>query len=227
MLGKVLILAWGASWPMAAAAPWVQEDGRIYARLSLAEEDVESLSGQRSEAYVEYGVTPRITATAKIDRVDYQNGADFNTTGWRSTLRYRLWQTESSIVSIEAGFLQGAAIGGRNGCDELGAELRTGVGWSGDWRNRSTYLFGELAGRFHEGCQRERYAFGLGQQTSENFWSVTQVWIERGERNAPSDKFQTELLWRTAPADFSFGYRTENGGRFEEESIFVALARQF
>ena len=227
MLGKVLILAWGASWPMAAAAPWVQEDGGLYARLSLAEEDVEQLSGQRSELYLEYGLSDRFTVTGKTDRVAYHNGADFNTTGWRSSLRYAVWQNGSLAVSLEAGLLQGAAIGGRNGCDQLGAELRSGLGWSGAWRNRSTYLFGEVAGRFHKNCQRERYALGLGQETSENLWSVTQIWIERGDQNAASDKVQTEMLWRTGSADFSFGYRRENGGFFEEESIFVALARQF
>ena len=223
----VLILAWGAAWPMAAAAPWVQEDAGLYSRVSLAKEDVEALSGWRSDAYAEYGLTSRLTVTLNLERVEYADGADFNTNGWRSTLRYSLLRTGPLVASLEAGLLQGAAIGGRNGCDQLGAEVRAGLGWSGNLRNRSTYLFGEMAGRFHEGCQRERYAFGLGQQTSDNFWSITQVWLERGDTNAASDKFQTELLWRTEPADFSFGYRKENGGRFEEESIFVALARQF
>lgn len=227
MLGKVLILAWGASWQIAAAAPWAQEDDGLYARVSLAQEEVESLSGWRADAYAEYGVTSRLTATAKIERVDYRNGSDFNTTGWRSTLRFAVLEEGPFVAAIEVGLLQGAAIGGRNGCDQIGAEVRTGLGWSGEWQKRSTYMFGELAGRFHENCQRDRYAFGLGQQTSENFWSITQVWIERGDTNADSDKFQTEILWRTDPADFSFGYRKENGGVFEEESIFVALARQF
>ena len=227
MLGRALILAWGASWPMAAAAPWVQEGGGLYTRVSLAQEDVEALSGWRSDVYAEYGLSPRLTATINLEQVEYRDDSDFNTEGWRSTLRYAVWEYGPVIVSVEAGLLQGAAIGGRNGCDQLGAEIRAGLGWSGEWRKRSTFLFGELAGRFHEACQRERYAFGLGQQTSDNFWSITQVWLERGDTNSASDKFQTEMLWRTTMADFSFGYRKENGGRFEEESIFVALARQF
>ncbi|MEO1552497.1 MAG: hypothetical protein AAFR82_01085 [Pseudomonadota bacterium] len=212
---------------MAAAAPWVQEDDGLYARVSLAQEDVEGLSGWRADAYAEYGLTSRLTATAKIERVNYRDASDFNTDGWRSTLRLAVLDKGPIVVSVEAGLLQGAAIGGRNGCEKIGTEVRTGIGWSGLWRQRSTYLFGELAGRVHEDCQRQRYAFGLGQQTSEHFWSVTQVWLERGDGNAASDKFQTELLWRAKPADFSFGYRNENGGLFEEESIFIALARQF
>ncbi|MEM7328804.1 MAG: hypothetical protein AAF437_08705 [Pseudomonadota bacterium] len=212
---------------MAAAAPWVQEDDGLYTRVSIAQEDVEDLSGWRADAYAEYGLTSRLTVTGNIERVEYDNGADFNTDGWRSTLRYAVIEHGPVVVSLEAGLLQGAAIGGRNGCDRLGTEVRAGLAWSGEWQKRSTYVFGEAAGRFHGDCQRERFAFGLGQRTSENVWSVTQVWLERGDTNAASDKFQTELLWRTETADFSFGYRKENGGRFEEESIFLALARQF
>lgn len=227
MLGKVLIMAWGVSWPMAAAAPWVQEDGALYTRLSIAQEEVEGLDGWRWDAYSEYGLAPRWTVTSKFEQVVYPDASDFNTNGWRASLRYQVLERGPLKFSLESGLLQGAAIGGRNGCDEVGVELRSGVAWSGTWRKRETFMFGELAGRVHEGCERERYEFGIGQQTSENIWSITQIWLERGNTNARSDKFQSELLWRRGGADFSFGYRKENGGEFEEESVFVALARQF
>lgn len=227
MLGKVLILAWGASWQFAAAAPWVQEDGAWYSRVSFGDESVEGLNGHRMDAYAEYGLTSKLTLTAKYDRIAYSNGSDFNADGWRSNLRYQLLQYGPLHVSLEAGLLQGAAIGGRNGCDKLGGEIGTGIAWSGTWRNRQSFLFGEVMGRFHSDCQRDRIAAGFGQQTSKHVWSITQAWVERGGDNANSNKIQTELVWRTDVADFSVGYRRENGGFFEEESAFLALAKQF
>lgn len=227
MLGKVLILAWGASWPVAAAAPWVQEDGALYTRLALGNETVEGLEGQRLDAYAEYGLTSKLTLTGKYERVAYADAADFNADGWRSSLRYQVLRLGRIHASVEAGLVQGAAIGGRNGCESLGGELRSGLAWSGEWQSRETFLFGEVAGRFHSECRRERMVAGIGQQTSEHIWTITQVWIERGDTNADSNKFQTELVWRTDPVDLSVGYRRENGGYFEEESIFLALARQF
>ena len=140
MLGKVLILAWGASWPMAAAAPWVQEDAALYTRLALGNETVEGLDGQRVDAYVEYGLTSKLTVTGKYERVAYSDAADFDTDGWRSSLRYQVFRLGSIHASVEAGLLKGAAIGGRNGCDTLGGELRSGLAWSGEWRNRDTFL---------------------------------------------------------------------------------------
>ena len=223
----MLILAWGASWQFAAAAPWVQEAGAWYSRVSVATESVEGLDGQRVDVYAEYGLTPNLTVTGKYDRVAYSDASDFDTDGWRGALRYQLFGRGALRLSLEAGVLKGAAIGGRNGCETLGGEVGVGLAWSGEWRKRETFMYGEVAGRVHSGCNRERVTAGFGQQTSEHIWSITQVWLERGGRNARSRKVQTELIWRTTYADISVGYRRENGGYFEEESSFIALAKQF
>lgn len=227
MYAKLIILAWGVSWPMAAAAPWVQEEAGFYTQLSFARETLDGFDGLRSKVYAEYGVEKTWTVTASIERVEYPSGSDFNTTGWRATLRRPIIQYKSLVWSLEGGALQGAAVGGRNGCDALGAEVRSGVGWSGIWRDKSTYMFGEVAARRHEGCQRERFEYGFGIETQKRIWNITQIWLERGDQNAPSDKFQSEILWRTDLIDYSLGYRKENGGRIEEEAIFMAFARQF
>ena len=220
-------MAWGVSWPMAAAAPWVQDEGALYTRLSVAQEEIDSLEGWRWDAYSEFGLSARWTATVKFEQVVYPDASDFNTDGWRASLRYQVLERGPLTVSLESGMLQGAAIGGRNGCDKLGLELRSGLAWTGIWRKHETFMFGEVAHRFNGDCERDRYEFGLGQQTSENVWSITQIWLERGNINAASDKFQSEILWRRDDMDLSLGYRKENGGRFDEESVFVALARRF
>ena len=214
-------------WPMAAAAPWVEDKGELYARVSLASEEVEGLQGLRADIYASYGLTDKWTLTLKNEAVAYEGAQDFNAQGWRATARRKLYQKGTFLISAEGGLLQGAAIGGRNGCETLGAEVRSGAAWTGKWRKRESYLFGEVAARFHNGCNRERYELGFGQQASKRIWNVTQVWIERGNENAKSDKVQTELIWRSDFADYSIGYRNENGGRFQEESIFIALAKRF
>ncbi|MEL6857011.1 MAG: hypothetical protein AAFO74_01410 [Pseudomonadota bacterium] len=222
-----LILLGGLSGLPALAAPWTQDPGHLYARISIADEYVEGVRGTRADAYAEFGLTELWTATAKAEAVSYREASDFDTNGWRATLRRKLFRTDHVTVSAEFGALQGAAIGGRNGCDRLGGEARAGAAWSSTWRAAPTFVFAEIAGRFHENCQRTRYEFGFGRQTSDKVWSITQVWIERGDTNAPSDKVQSELLWRGENADYSIGYRNENGGAFEEQSVFIALARQF
>lgn len=227
MRGSLLVFSLVLLWPSAMAAPWIQEEGALYTRVSLANEEVEGLQGWRGDAYAEYGVSEFWTVTAKLEGVAYEEASDFNGQGWRVTARRRLYQRGTFNMTTELGLLQGEAIGGRNGCETLGAETRAGASWSGEWRKRQTFTFAEIAGRFHNGCNRQRYEFGFGQQASKHIWNVTQVWIERGDTNTKSDKVQSELLWRGDFADYSIGYRNENGGRFREESIFLAFAKRF
>lgn len=215
------------SWSEAAAAPWIQEDGALYTRISLADEVVEGLRGTRSDAYAEYGLTPKTTLSFKAERIRYGNASDFNSDGWRATVRRSLFDHGAFTASAELGALQGAAIGGRNGCDTLGLEVRSGISWSGTWRDRQTFAFGEVATRNYEACRRERLELGYGQQATDRLWNITQVWLERGSPNSQSYKVQSELLWRGDIADFSIGYRQEVGGIFREESVFMAIARQF
>lgn len=228
MLGRVLLILFLVlSWLEAAAAPWTLDEGSTYARASIASERVDGLEAWRGDIYVEYGVQDTLTATLKLETVAYPDASDFNADGWRATLRQRVLQVGSWNFTAEIGLLEGAAIGGRNGCDTLGAEGRAGISWSGQWLKRQNFVFVEAVVREHEGCRRQRQEFGFGQQLSENIWSVSQVWMERGAANASSDKVQSELLWRDGRNDYSIGYRKENGGFFVEESIFLAVAKRF
>ncbi|MEM9841816.1 MAG: hypothetical protein AAF767_04165 [Pseudomonadota bacterium] len=209
------------------AAPWTQDRGGLYTRVSIAEEQIEGLRGWRADAYAEYGVTDRLTLTGKLETLSYSDAADFNSDAWRATLRYHLLSLRQFRFSAELGALQGAAIGGRNGCEALGGEARLGGAWSGGSEDRQMFAFAETAGRFHGECNRQRYEFGIGQQITQEIWSITQFWRERGNTNANSDKIQSELLWRAGATDYSIGYRNENGGFFREEAVFAAIATRF
>jgi len=228
MLGRVLLIFFmGLPWQIAAAAPWTLEPGKIYARASIASEQIEGLSAWRGDLYGEYGWREALTATIKLEAVSYPDAEDFNAQGWRATLRQRVFRAGAFNFTVELGLLEGAAIGGRNGCDTLGAEARIGASWSGAWQKRQSFAFIETARREYDACQRDRLELGLGQQVSEKIWSISQVWYEQGAPNADSSKVQTELLWRQDSVDYSLGYRNENGGYFVEESIFLAVAKRF
>jgi len=214
-------------WPLASAAPWIQDENALYTRIALASEEVEGLQALRGDIYGEYGLSANWTMTGKIEAIAYRDASDFNAQGWRATVRRKLFQRGNLVGAIEFGALQGAAIGGANGCETLGAEIRGGMAWSGQWRKIDSFAFAEVAGRLHNDCRRERYEFGFGQRATKNIWVISQAWIERGNRNAKSDKLQTELLWRGALLDTSIGYRQETGGRFKESSVFIALAKRF
>jgi hypothetical protein len=224
---RALFIACVLPWPFASAAPWVRESGDLYARASVSNGTVEGLQGWRGDAFLEYGVTDTWTATFKAEHVQYPDAGDFDSDAWRATLRGKLIQVGSFTSSVELGALQGAAIGGRNGCDTLGFEARVGGAWAGQWSDRQTFAFVEAAGRYYESCERQRLDLGLGQNVSKDIWSITQFWRERGGPNARSDKIQSELLWRRPSADLSIGYSYETGGAFTEQNLFLAIARAF
>lgn len=221
MKGALLLLFLMLSQLPAAAAPWIQEAEGIYTRIAYSREEVEGLQAHRGDLYGEYGLTPFWTLTGKLEGVAYDDAEDFNAQGWRATARRKVFSRGNFIGSIEFGALQGAAIGGANGCETLGAETRAGLAWSGAWRKTDVFAFTEIAERVHDGCQRHRFEFGYGQRATKNIWAVTQVWLERGTQNAASDKVQTELLWKADTFEISLGYRQENG------RVFVAFARRY
>ena len=227
MWEKILIISCVLPLPSAWAAPWIRDDGGWYARTSLTDEKVEGLRGVRRDAYLEYGLTSAWTVTLKGEAVSYDAANGFDGTGWRASARRLLYDGSSVNVSIEFGALEGEAIGGRNGCDQLGAEARAGLSWSGNFREQSTFVFVEGAGRFHNGCDRQRLESGIGIESFPTIWTITQIWLERGSENSVSDKIQTEWLWRSDVADFSIGFRQEVSNTFQEQGAFIAIAKQF
>ena len=223
----MLIFSCVLPWPMAGAAPWIQEEGALYTRAALVKETVEGLQGYRGDAYLEYGWSETWTLTLKGEAVRYTGVDGFDSQGWRTTARRLFYDSDRIKISGEAGLLQGSAIGGRNGCDRLGAEARMGVSWSSRPQRNPYFLYLEGAGRFHGSCERQRLEAAYGYEAFPSIWTITQVWIERGATDAQSDKIQTELVWQTETFDLSFGLRQEIGNAFQEEGVFVAIARTF
>ena len=227
MWGRILIFSCVLPWPTAGAAPWIQEEGVWYTRAALVSETVEGLNGYRADAYLEYGLSDEWTVTLKGEAVRYTGVDGFDSRGWRATARRLIYDTNRLKVSGEVGLLQGSAIGGRNGCDRLGAEARMGVSWSSRPRRKPYYLYMEGVGRFHGSCERQRLEAGYGIRPYASIWTITQVWIERGASDAKSDKIQTEIVWNAERFDFSVGVRREVGNAFDEEGVFLAIARRF
>lgn len=227
MWGKTLACLSVLPWPLASAAPWVQEESWIYSRSSVSYEQLNENIGWRGDTYIEYGMTKDWTLTGKLETVTYPDSPLEDGEGVRVTVRRSLFRSDQLSVTAEVGALQGSAIGGFLGCDELGLELRGGVARSQKVFGRDTYVFGELIRREHEECRRDRLELGAGMRLSNRLWASSQLWIERRNPIAASDKMQLELLWREQRTDYSLGYRRELGNDFSEEGVFLAVARRF
>jgi len=220
-----------AAWTGAGAAeagPWLREPGEFYTRVSVAAEEVDGLEARRYDFYGEFGLNERWTVTAKAEHVDFVDARDFNRDGFRATVRRDLWRRDTALVSVEVGAVYGAAIGGVRGCDRVGGEARLTGGASGRWDGALWFGFADLATRIHaEGCWRDRLEIGAGREITRDLYITNQIWIERGNEESRSDKFEAGLLYRHALADFGLAYREEFSGRFDESSVVVSLARRF
>ncbi|MEM6535529.1 MAG: hypothetical protein AAF613_07810 [Pseudomonadota bacterium] len=213
--------------PTANASPWVQNEGSLYSRLAVSSEEVNGLAATRTDIYGEYGLTDHWTITIKGEAVRFDDGSDFNNESLRITARRALFTVSGFVGALEGGYIEGGSLSNQNSCETVGLETRANLGWSGQAQGFTTFAFAEIAGRFHEDCERDRAEFGLGQEVSNNIWVISQAWFERGSDKAASDKVQTELLWRAGDIDLSVGYREEISGRFEEQSVFLAAVRRF
>jgi len=213
----------------AQAGPWVRETGKGYGRLAFARENVDGLRAERADIYAEYGLTSAWTLNVKAEQVRFPDRQAFDAAGMRATLRRSLWQTGRFRVAAEAGAVYGAAIGGVEGCDQLGGEARFSIGASGGGGERGEwYAFADLAGRVHaEQCWRNRAEFGIGRQVTGPIFVTQQYWLERGSDEARSDKLETAVVWRAGRVDLSLAWRREISGRFRENGVVVALARRF
>ena len=216
----------------AEAGPWGQPDKAAYGRFAVNRTEVEGLPGLRTDLYGEYGLSDRWTLTAKYERVTFDEFSEFTASGWRTTLRRSFSLPDAWTASLEAGVLEGEAIGGAAGCQSTGAEARSGIGRSfarGEGaKRRNGFWFAEAAIRAHsDGCQRYRLEAGYGREVTRNIWLVYQFWLDQGSENARSLKYQFEYVWRRNAFDISAGSLVELGGEFQEAGLFLALARRF
>ncbi|WOR16413.1 hypothetical protein RYZ27_07000 [Hyphomonas sp. FCG-A18] len=211
----------------AVAAPWHAGDGSLYAYTSISQGEVENLKNIRSDIYFEYGLNPKWTVTTKVEQVRYKDASDFDSNAWRTTVRRSFQLGDGLVLSAEAGLLQGEAIGGFGNCSRIGAEIRAGAAWSGKFQKVDTFSYVEVAQRQHDGCTRALTELGIGRKATKNIWLITQAFLEEGGGLARSYKSQSSVLWAGRSFDLALGYRSEQGGVFEEDAVFISLARRF
>ncbi|MFN7054194.1 hypothetical protein [Hyphomonas sp.] len=223
---STLILAGASLAGPAAAAPWVREEGGWYSRALVAHDRLDGASGWRTDLYGEYGLTPKLTVTAKSERVTFEGAAEFNRDSYRLTLRRELFAHRGWVGGIEAGAVHGSTVTGADrACDGAGFETRLGTGWSGvSKEGRARYAFADIA-RIEQqgGCTRNRIEFGYGTDLAERIFLTEQLWLEDGTRSARSVKAETQLGVRFSEFDVSLGYRQEYGGLFSERAVLVAV----
>lgn len=209
---------------VAEAAPWVREEGGWYARALGAQDRLEGAVGWRADFYGEYGLTPKVTVTAKNEAVMYPGAAEFDQDFWRLTFRRELASRGGWTAGAEAGAVYGSTVTSVFGCNGFGYEARAGAGWSGMMSGRALYGFADVAQIVQEdGCRRTRIETGYGQDLTERIFIGQQLWYEEGNQSARSIKTETQLGVHFGPVDLSLGYRQEIGGVFEESAVLVAL----
>jgi hypothetical protein len=208
----------------ASAGPWAQGPGDWYAEATVTEEELEGLRGNRVALYGEYGFAPQWTVSAKSEAVAYEIGSQFNKEFWRATLRRQLVSHKGWAVGVEGGLVHGSSLAGVFGCDQWGAEVRLSGGLSGLRGGRNFYVFADAAVIRHEdGCTRQRAEFGYGVDIWQDFFISQQLWIERGNQTADSNKYETKLGYHFGWADLAIGYREEFAGEFDEHAVLLAV----
>ena len=222
----IVVLALGALMAagMADAGPWVQAPGHWYAQGIITQEDLNGADGNRMELYGEYGFARNWHVTVKSEAVSYKSGSAFDRESLRLTMRRQLVSSKGWTAGVEAGAVYGSAVANIFSCEGFGAEGRLSGGYSGLKHGRNFYAFADAAYISHEdGCERQRAELGYGVDLTEKIFLSQEVWIERGNRTADSDKYQTQLGYHFPWADLALGYREEFSGSFEEESVLVAI----
>lgn len=219
------VLFLGLAWAVpASAGPWSQPHEGWYAEAVGTEEELEGVRGNRVSLYGEYGFAPNWTVTAKSEAVAYEVGSQFNKEFWRATLRRQLVTHKGWAVGVEGGLVHGSSLAGVFGCDEWGAEARLSGGLSGLRGGRNFYVFADAAVIRHEdGCVRQRAEFGYGVDIWQDFFISQQLWVERGNETADSNKYETKLGYHFGWADVAIGYREEFAGEFDEHAVLLAL----
>jgi len=210
----------------AEAAPWVRDEGGWYSRALVAQDRLDGAEGWRTDLYGEYGLTPKLTVTAKSERVSFPGAADFNRDSYRLTLRREMFSRGGWVAGAEAGAVHGSTVTGPDrACDGAGLETRLGAGWSGvSERGRGRYAFADIARIVQQdGCERSRIEIGHGQDITERIFISQQLWLEDGNRSVRSVKTDAQLGVRVSGMEVSLGYREEIGGLYNERAVLVAV----
>ncbi len=80
------------------------------------------------------------------------------------------------------------------------------------WRSLGYYLFADVAAiSRQEGCLRQRAEFGYGAEISDRIFVTQQVWLERSNDGAESNKYESQIGYHLGQFDVAAGYREEFG----------------
>jgi len=218
------LILFGCYSEVAHAGPWAQTQGGWYARAVYTKETLDGADGQRGDLYGEYGLFPEWTLTAKVETVAYDDTGAFDRDSYRASIRHQFWAHKGWAAGVEAGPVYGSTITSLIGCEALGFEGRVSAGYSGHRKEKPFYTFLDAAYIQHEdGCHRQRIEVGYGADIGANLFISQQLWVERGNQSASSDKYESQIGYHFPLFDLSVGYREEFGSDFDEEAILLAL----
>ena len=227
--GILLVFVTGLLPEMAQAGPWTHEKGGGYASSALLLQRIDGEDAVRAELFGEYGLTSNWTVSLQAEGVTFPDLAGFDQYAYRATLRRQFWRKGVWRAAFEGGVVGGEAIGGTiGGCDTVGGEARLSFGGGGRTkRNRNWFAFIDGVYREHGNCRRQRIEAGYGLEVFPKWFTTNKVFLEDGDDDARSAKFETTLARRFGRTDLGIGYRQEFGGRFQEAGLILSLEHRF
>lgn len=228
MRGAVFIILCAIVAGSAEAGPWGQDKRDTFARAALSSEHIDGAEAWRADLYGEYGLTDNWTLIAKAEAVRFPNARDFDASEARILVQRKLVDRRRFVVAAGGGVVSGAAIGGIEGCDSNGAEVRSSIGTSGVFANRAWYASADIAGRWHsDGCERHKLDFVFGLERDESSTISPQIYLEESNRGADSTAIQVEWIEHFTNFDLTFAYKFENGELFEQHASIIAISKRF
>ena len=205
----------------------MRDKGEWYVSAGKISEDFDTFQAERLDLYAEYGLTKRLTVSAKYERQDFEDSDVFDSEGFRIALRRSFDGPDWLAVSGELALISGEAIGGARGCGKPGIGGLVSIGTSRKVGNTNLYASAAAGARLHSsGCDRLRSELTFGADRPSGTGVRVQLWSERGG-DFPSDKLQILFHRDLFGVTVSTGVREEIGGAFNETATVIALSGTF
>ena len=210
---------------IAHAGAWTHERDAGYSSLDMQRESSEFGSAWRSESYLEFGATDRLTVVTKAETLQRdQDGGEDRLAGLVA-VRREFVQVEGLVLSGQLGTLFGESLEGPV-CEGVGVESRIMAGWSGATGGRNVWLNAETGFRNQGGCGRWKTDLAAGLDLNDDWRTQAKAYWQSGD-GPRSLKVEAGIARRMGEQFIGVSYRREIGGAFEEEGWILSLSRSF
>lgn len=223
VLAEYVSQAGGLSFAYAGA--WTHEKETGYSSVGVQRDFGEYGDAWRSQSYLEYGATDRLTLVGKAETLWRDaDGGDDRVAGLVAARR-SFARIEGFVAALQIGVLIGDSLEAPL-CEGSGLESRVLAGWSGVLGGAGVWVNAETGFRNQGGCGRWKTDLAAGVELSENWRAEAKAYHQSGD-GPRSLKFESGLARRVGDQFLGVSYRSETGGAYEEDSWILTLSRRF